>query len=150
MTGYQSCHAFHEDEDSIWPCHGNDMGSVFPYGPCHGFHTAHISIRSIFPYGPYFHAVHISIRPIFPYVPYFHTVHGMDFHMGILVLVKRVHAVAYEVPPSYVSLWNVFSQTTTVGLKPVALPERANMALHTTMWGAFLAYYDGRAYDAEE
>ena len=31
-------------------------------------------------------------------------------------------------------LWNVFSQTTTVGLKPVALPERANMALHTTTW----------------
>ena len=27
------------------------------------------------------------------------------------------------------SLWNDFSQTTPVGLKPVALPERANMAL---------------------
>ena len=29
---------------------------------------------------------------------------------------------------------NVFSHITTVGLKPVALPERANMALHTTTW----------------
>ena len=36
---------------------------------------------------------------------------------------------AYNCP-----LWNVFSQTTPVGLKPVALPERANMALHTTTW----------------
>ena len=32
------------------------------------------------------------------------------------------------------SLWNDFSQTTPVGLKPIALPERANMALHTTTW----------------
>ena len=34
----------------------------------------------------------------------------------------------------YVPLWNDFSQTTPVGLKPIALPERANMALHTTTW----------------
>ena len=52
-------------------------------------------------------------------------------------------------------LWNVFSQTTPVGLKHVALPERANMALHTTTWVTSESKFSGTSghtlqYLAEE